>query len=246
LPKVWVLRGLKKGILTSGFPAKEPAPDEIPERSQPPMPTPETDWSAGERECPTSAIQSKDEKIRLGQCIYCRRCSSAGFSFEGGPDGRSRALQGSISELGPEKVRKLPIFRKSLHIMMIDIGSCNACNLEVLNLSNPYYDLTRLGIFFTNSPKHADALVVVGALNRAMVDVLKRTYDSIPEPKLVISVGACAISGGIFRSADGFASDVQDVIPVDVTVPGCPPSPIQVLEGLLLATGKLEKREVMR
>lgn len=125
--------------------------------------------------------------------------------------------------------------------MMIDVGSCNACNLEVLNLSSPYYDLTRLGFSFTNSPKHADALVVVGTLNPAMVEVLRRTYESMPEPKLVISVGACAISGGAFRGAQGFASSVNEAIPVDVTVPGCPPSPIQILEGLLLAAGKLEK-----
>jgi Ni,Fe-hydrogenase III small subunit len=163
--------------------------------------------------------------------------------------GRNIALQAkkiSAIELGKKDViedwkKKRAIFKRSFHIMMIDVGSCNACNIEVLNLSNPYYDLTRLGIFFTNSPKHADALVVVGALNTAMVGVLKRTYESMPNPKVVISVGACAISGGIFHDTEGFVSPIQDIIPVDVTVPGCPPTPIQILEGLLLTIGKLEK-----
>jgi Ni,Fe-hydrogenase III small subunit len=152
------------------------------------------------------------------------------------PQGRGTAEE-ILSELG----KKRRNFGRSLHILMIDVGSCNACNLEVLNLSNPYYDLTRLGIFFTNSPKHADALVVVGALNKAMVDVLKRTYESMPHPKFVLSVGACAISGGVFKDTDSFVSPVQDALPVDVVVPGCPPSPIEVLQGLLLAIGKLER-----
>ncbi|MDG6920971.1 MAG: NADH-quinone oxidoreductase subunit NuoB [Nitrososphaerota archaeon] len=238
MPKIWVLRGLKKGVLTSRFPRAKPTSEEIPEHALPPVPTPQADWSAGEKECPTDAIRSEEKIIDMGLCVYCRRCSSAGFSFDEGAGGSSRALQASVTAHG--KAGK-PVFGRSLHVMMIDVGSCNACNLEVLNLSNPYYDLTRLGISFTNSPKHADALIVVGALNRAMVDVLRRTYESMPEPKLVVSVGACAISGGVFRGSEGFASPVQDVIPVDVTVPGCPPSPVQIIEGLLLATGRLKK-----
>lgn len=245
MPKIWVLRGLKKGILTTKFPAKGPTAEEVPEWSRPPLPTPEADWSAGEKECPTGAIRSKDERIELGRCIYCRRCAAAGFSFESDGEASSRALQAGVAGTSLEKIGKQPVFRRSLHVMMIDVGSCNACNLEVLNLTSPYYDLTRLGIFFTNTPRHADALIVVGTLNKGMVDVLRRTYEAIPEPKLVISVGACAISGGIFRGAEGFASPVEEVVPVDVTVPGCPPSPVQILEGLLLATGKLQKKGVM-
>lgn len=179
--------------------------------------------------------------VDLGKCIYCRLCSTAGFSFEDA-GAKARALQARVSSEHAGSAKY--IFGRSLHILMLDVGSCNACNLEVMNLSNPFYDLSRLGISFTNSPKHADALVVVGVLNPAMVDVLKRTYESMPNPKLVISVGACAISGGIFRGAEGFASSVDGVIPVDVTVPGCPPSPVQILEGLLLATGRLNKEVV--
>ncbi|HUK79871.1 MAG TPA: NADH-quinone oxidoreductase subunit NuoB [Nitrososphaerales archaeon] len=239
MPKIWVVRGLKKGVLTTGYPNAKPTPEELPGRSQPPMPTPKADWTAGEKGCPTGAIRSGEKKIDLGSCIYCRLCSSAGFAFEEGDE--VGALKASLTAGHREPIKQ--IFGRSLHIMMIDVGSCNACNLEVLSLTNPYYDLSRLGISFTNSPKHADALIVVGALNPAMADVLKRTYESMPEPKLVISVGACAISGGIFRGAEGFVSPVGDAVPVDVMVPGCPPSPVQILEGLLLGAGRLKKED---
>lgn len=244
MPKIWVLRGIKKGIVTSKFPKKSPTVDEQPERSLPPAATADSNWVEGEKLCPTAAIQGSERRIDLGKCVYCRRCSGAGFVFNSDEEGRSRALRAqlvgsNISELAKKQLT----FKKSFHLLMIDVGSCNACNLEVLNLSNPYYDLTRLGIFFTNSPKHADALIVVGALNKSMVEVLKRTYESIPEPKFVISAGACAISGGVFQGTESFLSPVQDVIPVDVVIPGCPPTPIQILEGLLLAIGKLRKKE---
>jgi len=250
MPKLWVLRGIKKGILTSKFPRREPTSDEVPRSSAPPVATGASDWAGGAKLCPTGAIRDDQTKtIDLGRCVYCRRCAEAGFAFAG-PERRGVAsLQASIVQdhtgekaVMEELAKRRKTFSKSLHVLMIDVGSCNACNLEVMNLSNPYYDMTRLGIFFTNSPKHADALVVVGALNGAMRDVLKRTYESMPEPKLVISVGACAISGGIFQDTESFVSPVQDAIPVDVLVPGCPPSPIQILQGLLLAVGKLEGR----
>jgi Ni,Fe-hydrogenase III small subunit len=247
--KFWILHGTKNGILTTEYPAKMPTADEIPVNSIPPSSSVDTNWVEGELICPTGAIQAQPARnIDLGKCIYCRRCADAGFFDKDMNEmGRGTALQArKIQALESEKDvveewKKQTIFKRSLHVMMIDVGSCNACNLEVLNLSNPYYDLTRLGIFFTNSPKHADALVVVGALNYAMIEVLKRTYDSMPNPKVVISIGACAISGGIFHDTEGFVSPIHDIIPVDATVPGCPPTPIQILEGLLLTVGKIEK-----
>jgi Ni,Fe-hydrogenase III small subunit/ferredoxin len=250
--KSWVFRGIKNGILTTKYPATKPTADEIPARSIPPSATAESNWIEGKSRCPTGAIQLQPKKmLDLGKCIYCRHCSNAGFVFEDadGDEVRSTALQAKTSivkddekEIIEEFEKKRRTFRRSFHILMIDVGSCNACNLEVLNLSNPYYDVSRLGIFFTNSPKHADTLVVVGALNKAMIEALERTYKSMPNPKMVISIGACAISGGIFHDTEGFVSPIEDVIPVDVTVPGCPPTPIQILEGLLLCTGKLEKQ----
>jgi formate hydrogenlyase subunit 7 len=243
MPKIWILRGIKKGIVTSKFPSKSPTVEEQPERTLPPKAVPSSDWSAGEKLCPTSAVQGSRKSIDLGKCVYCQRCSAAGFVFGDDSAERNGALQAKVVAGITELAKKQRAFSKSFHILMIDVGSCNACNLEVLNLSNPYYDLTRLGIFFTNTPKHADALLVVGALNKSMVEVLKRTYESIPEPKFVVSAGACAISGGVFQGTESFVSPVQDVIPVDVVVPGCPPTPIQILEGLLMAMGKMKKKE---
>jgi Ni,Fe-hydrogenase III small subunit len=259
--KLWVLRGLKTGIVTTKYPRRSPTDEEAPPKCLPPAATETSDWERGEEICPTGAIQRKqspqcNNRIDLGKCIYCQRCSKAGFVFadSSSREGSLTATFGATS--ATEEIEGKPsddklfqryakqwstnIFKRSFHILMIDVGSCNACNLEVLNLSNPYYDLNRLGIFFTNSPKHADALIVVGALNRAMVDVLKRTYESIPNPKIVIAVGACPISGGVFQSSESFVSPVRDLIPVGVVIPGCPPSPIQILQGLLIAMGKLK------
>jgi Ni,Fe-hydrogenase III small subunit len=249
--KFWILQGIKNGILTTKYPARPPTSDEIPLSSIPPTTSAEVKWGDGETVCPTGAIKAEPEhQLDLGKCIYCKRCANAGFisTSDNSETDRRNALQAiktpsieSTQNIVKDWLQTSTVFRRSLHIIMIDVGSCNACNLEVLNLSNPYYDLTRLGIFFTNSPKHADALVVVGALNSTMVEVLKRTYESIPNPKVVISIGACAISGGIFYNTESFVSSIQDIIPVDVSIPGCPPTPIQILEGLLLSIGKLEK-----
>lgn len=251
--KSWILRGIRNRILTTKYPMKSPSPQEIPRRAVPPIGVSESDWKQGEELCPTRAIESKGSAntLDLGKCIYCRRCAEAGFEFEDISDKMDGALQARTASsarlvgdmLKEEFKAKAATFKKSFHILMIDVGSCNACNMEVLNLLNPYYDLTRLGIFFTNSPKHADTLVVVGALNKSMVEVLKRTYDSMPNPKLVLSIGACAISGGIFQDTESFVSPVDEVIPVDVEVPGCPPTPIQILEGLLLAMSKIQKKD---
>jgi Ni,Fe-hydrogenase III small subunit len=244
MPKIWILRGIKKGIVTSRFPNAGPVPGEIPILAVPPEATGSSDWATGEKICPTDAIRASEKRIELGKCVFCQRCSNAGFVFDESDTGRSKALMAQYSGTDLQELsKKQRVFKKSFHVMMIDVGSCNACNMEVLNLSNPYYDLTRLGIFFTNSPKHADALIVVGALNKSMVDVLKRTYESLPEPKLVISAGACAISGGVFQGTESFVSPVQDVVPVDAIIPGCPPTPVQILEGLLLLTGNLAKHE---
>jgi formate hydrogenlyase subunit 7 len=243
MPKIWVLRGIKKGIVTTKFPKQRPTKEEIPSSSVPPTATESSDWQTGERICPTGAIQAVHQRVDLQKCIYCKRCINAGFVFQNTDEKTNAALQASLTKLGQKALLgKDRLFSRSFHVLVIDVGSCNACNLEVMNLGNPYYDLNRLGIFFTNSSKHADALIVVGALNKSMVDVVKRTYESMPEPKLVIASGACAISGGIFQGSESFVSPIQDVLPVDAVIPGCPPTPIQILEGLLLAMGKLEKK----
>lgn len=138
--------------------------------------------------------------------------------------------------LTEKKIRRL--LRKSLYIRHIDAGSCNACESEILSLSNPYYNFHRLGIFFTDSPRHADVLLVTGIVTKAMKNILIETYEAMPRPRLVIASGVCAINGGLFQSSPRFAGRVKDFLPVDVEIPGCPPNPFALINGLIIAVNK--------
>ncbi len=134
------------------------------------------------------------------------------------------------------------VFRRSLHIRHVDAGSCNACESEIKALTNPYYDLHRLGVFFTPAPRHADLLLVTGPVTRAMEDALRQTYEAMPEPRLVVAVGACACDGGVFGASAFTRGGLNRVLPVDVYVPGCPPSPLTLIHALLLAVGRAEQK----
>jgi formate hydrogenlyase subunit 7 len=152
-------------------------------------------------------------------------------------------LDGEIREATERlKMRVQRLFGHSLHIRHVDAGSCNACESEIKLLMNPYYDIQRLGIFFTTSPRHADLLLVTGPVTRAMEDPLRQTYEAMPDPRLVVAVGACACSGGIFGPSAFSLGGVGEVLPVDVFIPGCPPSPLTLIHGLLLALGRAEQR----
>jgi Ni,Fe-hydrogenase III small subunit len=122
---------------------------------------------------------------------------------------------------------------RSLSIRQVDAGSCNGCELEIHALGNAFYDLERLGLRFVASPRHADVLMVTGPLSRNMREALQRTYNATPDPKWVVAVGACAVDGGLFASSYAVAGGVNDVVPVDLTIRGCPPNPRQLLAGLL-------------
>ncbi len=137
--------------------------------------------------------------------------------------------------------RALALFGRSLHIRTVDTGSCAVCESEIRLLSAPPYDLHRLGFFFTPAPRHADLLLITGPAVRAMDTALLKTFEATPDPKAVVAVGACAL-GGVYEE-DGFVHGAVDrVLPVDVYVPGCPPSPLALLHGLLVAVGRLEER----
>jgi Ni,Fe-hydrogenase III small subunit len=137
--------------------------------------------------------------------------------------------------------RALALFGRSLHIRTVDTGSCAVCESEIRLLSAPPYDLHRLGFFFTPAPRHADLLLVTGPAVRAMDTALVKTFEATPDPKAVVAVGACAL-GGVYEE-DGFVHGAVDrILPVDVYVPGCPPSPLALLHGLLVAVGRLEER----
>jgi Ni,Fe-hydrogenase III small subunit len=131
------------------------------------------------------------------------------------------------------------VLGRSLHIRHLDVGSCNGCDWEIAALLNPYYDVQRLGIDFVASPRHADLLLVTGIMTRNLEEAARRTYEAMPEPRLVVAVGACAISGGVFSGTYAGRDGVGEVLPVDVFVPGCPPRPEAIIHGLLVAVGRM-------
>jgi len=142
---------------------------------------------------------------------------------------------------GPQRLHEeiLRVFGGALSIRQVDAGSCNGCELEIRALNNAYYNIEGLGIKFTASPRHADLLLVTGPVSRHMETALKRAFDAMPEPKLVVAVGDCGCDGGIFcpQGGESYAScgKVASVIPVDVAVGGCPPTPTAILQGILTA-----------
>ncbi|HSV83672.1 MAG TPA: formate hydrogenlyase [Ramlibacter sp.] len=136
-----------------------------------------------------------------------------------------------------ERIRReiLDILGQALAIRLVDAGSCNGCELEINALTNPYYNLEGLGIKFVASPRHADMLLVTGPVSRNMEVALRRTYDAIPEPRLVVAIGDCACTGGLFGESYATCGAVSKVLPVDVAVPGCPPPPLEIMRGILAA-----------
>ena len=122
---------------------------------------------------------------------------------------------------------------RSLSIRQVDAGSCNGCELEIHALSNAFYDLERIGLRFVASPRHADVLMVTGPVTKNMREALLRTYNATPDPKWVVAVGRCAVDGGIFAKSYAVEGGVNDVVPVDLHIPGCPPNPKALLAGLL-------------
>ena len=150
----------------------------------------------------------------------------------------------SVEQLARQvQERAQSILGRSLHIRQVDAGSCNGCEMEIVGLNSPIYDLERFGIHFVASPRHADMLLVTGPVTRNMELALKKTYDAMPEPRLVVAVGACGCSGGIFGRNYATVGSVDAVLPVDVYIPGCPPNPHALLHGILLAIGRWTERE---
>jgi Ni,Fe-hydrogenase III small subunit len=147
-------------------------------------------------------------------------------------------VETEIAEIGArleEKIRKT--FHRSLTIREVDAGSCNGCELEIHAMNNAFYNCERFGIHFTASPRFADMLLVTGPVSVNMETALKRTYTATPDPKIVVAVGDCACDGGIFGESYASLGRVSNVIPVDAHIPGCPPNPVALLQGILRVIG---------
>ncbi len=163
-----------------------------------------------------------------------------------GTTGSAAVVKGSegksFEALGQEVAARVQsVLGHSLHIREVDAGSCNGCEIEIVGLNSPIYDIERFGIHFVASPRHADMLLVTGPVSRNMEVALRKTYAAVPEPRLVVAAGACACGGGIFGQNYASLGGVEKVLPVDVYIPGCPPNPHALLQGILLALGRLPR-----
>ena len=150
-----------------------------------------------------------------------------------------KRLHPGIEVMGAELREKIKErFGRSFHIREVDTGSCGACESEIIAATNPIYDIQRFGIDFVASPRHADALLVTGPVSKNMAVALRKTYEAMPEPKFVITLGDCANDGGAFRDSYYTAGGVKEVLPVDFHIPGCPPSPETIIKALLAFLSK--------
>jgi Ni,Fe-hydrogenase III small subunit len=252
----WILRGLRNGVVTSRYPARpDPYADAF--RGAVAVGNPAADAGGDVAAvCPTGAISSAAGRVALdrGRCILCGACVDAhpeNFAWEKG-SGTSRLdrrglvvpdpLDGAGKDLAVVRAqlqRRVRLLRRSVHIRHVDAGSDGTEEWEIQALTNPVYDVHRLGIFFTASPRHADILMVTGAGARGMIEPLARTQAAMPNPVVVIAVGTDAISGGLVSPSYATAGGLAGVIDVDVWVPGSPPPPFAILHGILLALGRV-------
>lgn len=262
----WVPRGLAEGIVTTRYPRRLDGYGDgfrgtvvvSPNRPTELVGAPSTEVARAAQACPTDAISLETGRVRLdrGRCILCGRCTDLAprtFRFDPSFETASVLRRGLVVppldeddalldaarvELG----RRVRALRRSVHVRHVDAGSDGSEEWEVAALTNPVYDVHRLGIFFTASPKHADLLLVTGTGTAGMLPSLRHTFDLMPEPRVVIAAGTDALSGGLVGSTYASRDGIGEIVPVDVMVPGSPPTPFGLLYAILLAIGFLDRR----
>jgi Ni,Fe-hydrogenase III small subunit/ferredoxin-like protein FixX len=234
---------LKQGYRTSAYPAK-PIQLHHSYRGRP-----EINWNADPEvvarcaaACPQEAIDAANRRIDLGRCVFCGLCqqlSGGSFirfstDFQLAVAEREHLLyDGTLPDLAAHSKQHFKkLFGRSLQLREVSAGGCNACEADTNVLNTPFFDLSRFGIQFVASPRHADGIFVTGPVSRNMEIALLNTYRAIAEPKVVIACGSCALSGGPFRGSDEIVP-LESLVPVDLFIPGCPPHPMTILDALL-------------
>jgi Ni,Fe-hydrogenase III small subunit/formate hydrogenlyase subunit 6/NADH:ubiquinone oxidoreductase subunit I len=268
-----LINALRTGVVTIGYPAEPSVP---PDRFRgAPVLRPGSHLPPPSV-CPAGAIseffnaEGRHVALDLARCIFCGRCADdpwadavgMGRDFELAAHSRDHlrievvADDVAVTAARPALDRDAEAARtsseiqrvlgRSLQLRHLDAGSCYACDWELTALLNPVYDVRRLGIDFVASPRHADGVVVTGSVTRNLETAVRRTVEAVPDPRIVIAVGACAASGGIVGEGYASAGGVDRVLPVDVYIPGCPPRPEAILFGILVAIGRLDARRLPR
>ncbi len=193
--------------------------------------------------CPQEAIDASARTIDMGRCVFCGTCerlSNGGFvTFSQDfavavAEEEHLITAGDIPDLAAHSRQHFKkLFGRSLQLRQVSAAGCNACEADLNVLATPFFDLARFGINFVASPRHADGIVVTGPISRNMKTALLQTFDAIPEPRVVIAVGSCTLSGGPFRGSQEVSEGLATMLPVDLFIPGCPPHPMSNLHALL-------------
>ncbi|HTW85580.1 MAG TPA: hypothetical protein VMD91_16030 [Candidatus Sulfotelmatobacter sp.] len=238
----WFLRGLSRGILTTRYPGgREEMPADWRGTAAVLPGAPPEAYERGARACLSNAIDLTHAppvvlRQRCFQCGWCARVAPDAYAMRN--EYELSLIPTDLATTQARLARRASSLGRSVFVRHVDGGSDASCDQEVQALFNPFYDLNRLGIFLTATPRHADLLVVTGVVTRAMAEPLRRTYEAMPDPKLVVAVGSAASSGSIYAPQD-VLGPVDRVVPVDVKVPGAPPAPLSILHGLWVALGRV-------